>query len=102
MIAALRPWFSLVRFSHSVFALPFALLSAWLAAGGMPAPRVLVLSASISARVAASSSTGECRKRPPSGSRTAVMRAPISMPATRSDRSNTQRFSSSCRGTRRR
>src|SRR6185503_18640953 len=43
VIAALRPWFSLVRFSHSLFALPFALASAWLAAGGLPAPRVLVL-----------------------------------------------------------
>jgi 4-hydroxybenzoate polyprenyltransferase len=43
MIAALRPWFSLVRFSHSLFALPFALASAWLAARGRPAARVLVL-----------------------------------------------------------
>jgi 4-hydroxybenzoate polyprenyltransferase len=43
VIAALRPWFDLVRFSHSVFALPFALASAWLAAGGRPETRVLVL-----------------------------------------------------------
>lgn len=43
MIAALRPWFSLVRFSHSLFALPFALASAWLAARGRPEARVLVL-----------------------------------------------------------
>lgn len=43
MIAALRPWFSLVRFGHSVFALPFALASAWLAAGGLPEGRVLLL-----------------------------------------------------------
>ena len=31
MLAAVAPWFRLVRFSHSVFALPFALASAWLA-----------------------------------------------------------------------
>jgi 4-hydroxybenzoate polyprenyltransferase len=43
MIASLRPWLSLVRFGHSVFALPFALISAWLAAQGMPSARVLVL-----------------------------------------------------------
>jgi 4-hydroxybenzoate polyprenyltransferase len=43
VIAALRPWFTLVRFSHSLFALPFALASAWLAARGVPEPRVLVL-----------------------------------------------------------
>jgi 4-hydroxybenzoate polyprenyltransferase len=41
--ASLRPWLALVRFGHSVFALPFALASAWLAARGMPEPRVLVL-----------------------------------------------------------
>ena len=43
MIAALRPWFALVRIGHSLFALPFALASAWLAARGTPEPRVLVL-----------------------------------------------------------
>jgi 4-hydroxybenzoate polyprenyltransferase len=32
-----------VRFGHSVFALPFALASAWLAARGAPEPRVLAL-----------------------------------------------------------
>jgi 4-hydroxybenzoate polyprenyltransferase len=36
-------WFSLVRFSHSIFALPFALAGAWLAAGGVPPARTLVL-----------------------------------------------------------
>jgi len=36
-------YLSLVKFSHSIFALPFALSSAWLAAGGLPAPRLLVL-----------------------------------------------------------
>jgi len=40
---ALAPWFSLVKFGHSVFALPFALASAWLAAGGRPEWRVLAL-----------------------------------------------------------
>jgi 4-hydroxybenzoate polyprenyltransferase len=43
VIAALRPWFALVKFEHSLFALPFALVSAWLAAGGLPEPRVLAL-----------------------------------------------------------
>lgn len=33
----------LVKFSHSIFALPFALQSAWLAAGGVPSARVLAL-----------------------------------------------------------
>lgn len=39
----LRLWLSLVKFSHSVFALPFALMSAWLAADGRPPGRVLLL-----------------------------------------------------------
>jgi 4-hydroxybenzoate polyprenyltransferase len=43
MRAALAPWFSLVKLGHSVFALPFALASAWLAAGGVPHARTLVL-----------------------------------------------------------
>ena len=30
-------WLSLVKFSHSVFALPFALIGAWLAGDGAPA-----------------------------------------------------------------
>lgn len=51
----LGPWFSLVKFSHSIFALPFALISAWLAAGGMPAPRVLlwIVVCAVAARSAA-------------------------------------------------
>lgn len=55
MITALRPWFSLVRFGHSIFALPFALASAWLAAGGLPDVRVLALivACAVSARTAA-------------------------------------------------
>lgn len=55
MIVALRPWFALVRFGHSLFALPFALTAAWLAAGGMPEPRVLalVVLCAVAARTAA-------------------------------------------------
>ena len=52
---SLGRYLSLVKFSHSIFALPFALMGAWLAAGGPPAPRVLVLVvlAAIAARTAA-------------------------------------------------
>ena len=32
----MRKYLSLVKFSHSIFALPFALQGAWLAAGGVP------------------------------------------------------------------
>lgn len=48
-------YFSLVRFSHSVFALPFALCGAWLAAGGLPASRTLalVVLCAVAARTAA-------------------------------------------------
>jgi 4-hydroxybenzoate polyprenyltransferase len=48
-------YFSLVRFSHSVFALPFALSGAWLAAGGPPALRTLglVVLCAVAARTAA-------------------------------------------------
>jgi 4-hydroxybenzoate polyprenyltransferase len=48
-------YFSLVRFSHSVFALPFALCGAWLAAGGPPALRTLglVVLCAVAARTAA-------------------------------------------------
>ena len=42
-MAALADYFRLVKFSHSVFALPFALQSAWLASRGVPEPRVLLL-----------------------------------------------------------
>jgi len=50
-------YFSLVRFSHSVFALPFALCGAWLAAGGPPALRTLglVVLCAVAARTAAMS-----------------------------------------------
>jgi 4-hydroxybenzoate polyprenyltransferase len=48
-------YLSLVRFSHSVFALPFALCGAWLAAGGVPALRTLglVVLCAVAARTAA-------------------------------------------------
>lgn len=46
---------SLVRFSHSIFALPFALQAAWLAAGGLPELSVLgwVVVCAVAARTAA-------------------------------------------------
>ena len=47
-MSTLRRWLSLVRFSHSIFALPFALQGAWLAAGGVPTVRVLGLTGSSS------------------------------------------------------
>jgi 4-hydroxybenzoate polyprenyltransferase len=54
-VTTLREYLSLVRFSHSVFALPFALCGAWLASGGVPPPRalVLVVGCAVAARTAA-------------------------------------------------
>ena len=48
-------YLSLVKFSHSIFALPFALQSAWLAARGLPAWDVLfwIVFCAVSARTAA-------------------------------------------------
>jgi 4-hydroxybenzoate polyprenyltransferase len=48
-------WLSLVRFSHSIFALPFAALALFVASGGWPDPRValLVVSCCVAARTAA-------------------------------------------------
>jgi 4-hydroxybenzoate polyprenyltransferase len=48
-------YLALIKFEHTLFALPFALLSLLVAAGGTPAPRVLVwvLVAMVSARCAA-------------------------------------------------
>ena len=48
-------WLRLVRFSHSVFALPFALAAAWLASGGAPPARVLlwIVFCAVAARTAA-------------------------------------------------
>jgi 4-hydroxybenzoate polyprenyltransferase len=42
-MSGLSDWLRLVRFSHSVFALPFALAAAWLASGGRPPWPVLLL-----------------------------------------------------------
>ncbi len=51
----MRRFLSLVTFSHTVFALPFALLAAVLAAGGVPPSRTLagILAAMVGARSAA-------------------------------------------------
>ena len=43
MTATAADYLRLVKFSHSIFALPFALSAAWLAAGGVPDLRALVL-----------------------------------------------------------
>jgi len=53
--ARIGDYFRLVRFSHSVFALPFALMGAWIAAGGAPRALtlLLVLGACVAARTAA-------------------------------------------------
>ena len=53
--AQLRAALEMIRFSHTLFALPFALLSAFLAAGGVPPPWTLVkiLAAMVGARSAA-------------------------------------------------
>ena len=40
---AIERFLRLIRFSHTIFALPFALGALVVAAGGMPAPRVLIL-----------------------------------------------------------
>jgi 4-hydroxybenzoate polyprenyltransferase len=55
VLGRVRTYASLVRFSHSVFALPFALLSLLAASDGRPAPRtlVLVVAAVVAARTAA-------------------------------------------------
>lgn len=39
----LKDWFALIRFSHSIFALPFALISLLVATGGRPGVRTLLL-----------------------------------------------------------
>lgn len=51
----LSEYLSLVKFSHSIFALPFALQSAWLAANGLPDWDVLlwIIFCAVSARTAA-------------------------------------------------
>lgn len=54
-MSRLSDYFSLVRFSHSVFALPFALCGAWLGSGGPPPARalLLVVACAVAARTAA-------------------------------------------------
>ncbi len=53
--SSLRRTLQMIRFHHSVFALPFALFALFLASGGWPAPRVLawVVVAMVAARSAA-------------------------------------------------
>ncbi len=57
MLARIGSYLSLIKFSHTVFALPFALLSAVLAASGAPPTRTLlwILAAMVGARSAAMS-----------------------------------------------
>ncbi len=54
-VGQLRDWLSLVRFSHSIFALPFALAGAFMAAQGMPSWRTmgLIVVCAVAARTAA-------------------------------------------------
>lgn len=53
--ARLADWFSLVAFRHSIFALPFALQGAWLAARGIPRATLLVwiVACAVTARTSA-------------------------------------------------
>jgi 4-hydroxybenzoate polyprenyltransferase len=52
---SLKSYLSLVKFSHSIFALPFALMGAWLAGRGVPPLGVLgwIVVAAVAARTAA-------------------------------------------------
>ena len=52
MLATLRAYLEMIRFAHTVFALPFAFMGAILAAGGMPPGRTLwwILVAMVGAR----------------------------------------------------
>jgi 4-hydroxybenzoate polyprenyltransferase len=54
-MARLASWFSLVKFSHSLFALPFALQGAWLARRGLPPWSTLlwIVGSAVAARTAA-------------------------------------------------
>ena len=54
-MSRIRDVLSLVKFSHSIFALPFALQGAWLASGGVPGLRELgwIVLAAVAARTAA-------------------------------------------------
>jgi len=52
LLATIRTYLEMIRFSHTVFALPFALMGAVLAAGGIPTARTLfwILVAMVGAR----------------------------------------------------
>jgi len=52
MLATLRTYLEMIRFSHTLFALPFAFMGAILAAGGFPSGRTLgwILAAMVGAR----------------------------------------------------
>lgn len=54
-MSSVKDWLSLVKFSHSIFALPFALQGAWLASGGVPDWVTLawIVLAAVAARTAA-------------------------------------------------
>lgn len=54
-MSGLADYLRLVRFSHSIFALPFALMAAWIAADGWPSARTLlgVVVCAVAARTAA-------------------------------------------------
>ena len=43
MLRQLRIILEMIKFEHTVFALPFALMSAFLAAGGVPSGRTLLI-----------------------------------------------------------
>ena len=55
MPSRIRQLLAMIRFSHTLFALPFALQGAWRAAGGVPSARVLsgVVVCAVAARTAA-------------------------------------------------
>ena len=55
MFKALFAYGRMIKFSHTIFALPFALMGAWLAAGGVPSGRVVgwIVVAMVGARSAA-------------------------------------------------
>jgi len=55
MLKALLAYGRMIKFSHTIFALPFALMGAWLAAGGVPAAHTVgwIVVAMVGARSAA-------------------------------------------------
>jgi len=55
MLKALFAYGRMIKFSHTIFALPFALMGAWLAAGGVPSGEVVgwIVAAMVGARSAA-------------------------------------------------